>query len=128
MSSNSFFPLVSKPTRKTSHTANVIDNIFTNDLDHDKLSGVFWSDISDRLPVFQITNLSLKPSDKSSIYHKRLITTQRTERFRPLLALARWECMHFPSPNELYNSLLQFLLLIYNMCFPVKVATIRENS
>ena len=75
MSSNGFYPLISKPTRTTSHTATLIDNIFTNDLDHDKFSGILWSDISDHLPIFQITNCSLKTKTKPSVYHKCFITT-----------------------------------------------------
>ena len=30
--SYAFYPLISKPTRITSHTATLVDNIFTNDL------------------------------------------------------------------------------------------------
>ena len=72
MYSNGFYPLISKPTRITSHSATLIDNIFSNDLDNHKFSGILWSDISDHLPIFQITNCSLKSKTKSSVYHKRL--------------------------------------------------------
>ena len=61
MYSNGFYPLISKPTKITSHSATLIDNIFSNDLDNHKFSGILWSGISDHLPVFQITNCSLKP-------------------------------------------------------------------
>ena len=33
LTSNIFFPLISKPTRITSSTATLIDNIFTNNLE-----------------------------------------------------------------------------------------------
>ena len=45
MYSNGFYPLISKPTRITSHSATLIDNIFSNDLDNHKNSGILWSDI-----------------------------------------------------------------------------------
>ena len=63
---NGFYPLISKPTRITSHSATLIDNIFSNDLDNHKFSGIPWSDISDHLPIFQTTNCSLKPKTSHS--------------------------------------------------------------
>ena len=87
MYSNGFYPLISKPTRITSHSAALIDNIFSNGLDNHKFSGILWSDISDHLPIFQITNYSLKPKSKSSVYHKRLITTHNFENFVPIFVL-----------------------------------------
>ena len=79
MYSNGLYPLISKPTRITSHTDTLIDNIFTNDLDHSKFSGLLWSDISDHLPIFQITIFSLSPSVKPPIIHKRQITDKNIE-------------------------------------------------
>ena len=50
--SNMFFPLITRPTRITSYNATLIDNIFTNDLDNCSFSGLFFTDISDHLPIF----------------------------------------------------------------------------
>ena len=52
MYSNGFYPLISKLTRITSHSATLIDKIFSNDLDNHKFSGILWSDISDHLPIY----------------------------------------------------------------------------
>ena len=41
-----FFPLITLPTRITSHTATIIDNIFTNHSDDYSISGLLLSDIS----------------------------------------------------------------------------------
>ena len=54
MYSNMFIPLITRPTRITSHTATLIDNIFTNQLSHCLKSGLLFTDISDHLPVFSI--------------------------------------------------------------------------
>ena len=59
MNANSFYPLISKPTRITDQSATLIDNIFTNNLEKDLTSGLFYTHISDHLPLFQITNLKL---------------------------------------------------------------------
>ena len=47
-----FFPLITRPTRITSYTTTLIDNIFTNNLDNCIFSGLFFTDISDHLPIF----------------------------------------------------------------------------
>ena len=55
MFSSSFYPLISKPTRITSTSATLIDNIFVNSLDDHYTSGLLLTDISDHLPIFQTT-------------------------------------------------------------------------
>ena len=53
---SSFFPLITKATRITHHTATLIDNIFTNNLEQldDSINGIIFSDISDHLPIVHI--------------------------------------------------------------------------
>ena len=50
MYSNTFFPLITRPTRITSHSATLIDNIFQNSLETNLLSSLLFTDISDHLP------------------------------------------------------------------------------
>ena len=47
---NTFFPLITRPTRITSHSATLIDNIFQNSLETNLLSSLLFTDISDHLP------------------------------------------------------------------------------
>ena len=106
----------------------MIDNIFSNDLDNHKFSGILWSDISVHLPIFQITNCSLKPKIESSVYHKRLITTHNIENLRPHLCSINWDFSQSSSSNAVYNSFMDCLYPIYETCFPVKIITVKENS
>ena len=53
------FPLINKPTRITQDSATVIDNVITNNLMGNILSGILINDISDYLPVFVITKHAL---------------------------------------------------------------------
>ena len=48
--SNMFHPLISRPTRITSYTATLIDNIFTNNFHNHTTSGLLFNDLSDYLP------------------------------------------------------------------------------
>ena len=47
LASNSFIPLILQPNRITSHSNTLIDNIFSNVIDPDKLSGNLTATISD---------------------------------------------------------------------------------
>ena len=58
LASNSFIPLILQPTRITSHSNTLIDNIFSNVIDPDIISGILTATISDHLPQFaKITNM-----------------------------------------------------------------------
>lgn len=54
MNSLGLFPLITKPTRITSQSATLIDNIFTNINKDIVMSGIFMADISDHLPIFTV--------------------------------------------------------------------------
>ena len=52
MYSNTIFPLILRPSRITSHSATLIDNILTNQLHSNMKSGLLFTDISVHLPIF----------------------------------------------------------------------------
>ena len=52
--SHAFIPVISNPTRLTSYSATLIDNIFTNNLSQNVLNGIALNDSSDHLPVLLI--------------------------------------------------------------------------
>ncbi len=54
MYSMSPYPIITKPSRVTCHSATLIDNIFTNNMENNIVSELHMNDISDHLPVFVI--------------------------------------------------------------------------
>jgi hypothetical protein len=54
MYSNTIFPLILPPSIITSHSATLIDNIFTNQLHSNMKSGLLFTDISDQFFVFAV--------------------------------------------------------------------------
>ena len=54
LASNSFIPLILQPTRITSHSNTLIDNIFSNVIDPDIILDNLTATISDHLPQFTI--------------------------------------------------------------------------
>ena len=72
LASNSFILLILQPTKITSHYNTLIDDIFSNVLDPDIISGNLTATISDHLPQFAIIlnmfgNIS---GNKSNIYER----------------------------------------------------------
>ena len=72
LASNSLIPLILQPTRITSHSNTLIDNVFSNVNDPDIISGNLTTTISDHLPQFSIIfNMVDNISDnKSNIYER----------------------------------------------------------
>ena len=71
LASNSFIPLVLQATRTTSHSNTLIDNIFSNIVDPDILSGNLTASISDHLPRLAIIPMFGNISgNKSNIYER----------------------------------------------------------
>ena len=66
-----FSSLITKPTRITSQSATLIDNILTNIYDHAHMSGIIVCDISDHCPVFtckKVINSKLKTKQEKKKY------------------------------------------------------------
>ena len=52
LASNLFIPYISQPTRLTNHSKTLIDNMFSNVITHEVISGSIIATISDHLPQF----------------------------------------------------------------------------
>ena len=91
---HSCIPLITKPTRVTSTSASLIDNIFSNILPPPN-SGILVTDISDHFPIF--TTL---PSTHNSYRQKPVFVRQHSEdnlhRFKSDLNSTDW--------SQVYNS------------------------
>ena len=79
------------------------------------------------LPIFQITDCSLKPKTKSSVYHKRLITSYNIKNFRSHLCSINWGFSKSSSSNALYNSFIDCLYPIYETCLSLSKKIQKPN-
>ena len=104
---NSFRPLIDKPTRISKKSVTLIDNILTNVLKKDVYSGIFYSDITDHLPVFQITSLSMSNHNKSSHVYVKQTDPSSLKAFKKDLLIVDWdEILNSCDVDEAYNSFL----------------------
>ena len=103
--SESFIPLINRPTRVTETSATLIDNILTNQHDVISLNGIIPTDISDHFSVFHVHNCEITNYiDNDSKYNKYLINDKTLHNFNELLKQKSWhnvlECC---DPNEAYK-------------------------
>ena len=82
MYSIGLYPLVDKPSRITQYSATLIDNIFTNELTNQIISGLLINDISDHLPIISLTRSSPK-----RLNYTKLLESQAKNQFVHLLKI-----------------------------------------
>ena len=72
LASNSFIPYILHPPRITSYSKTLIDNIFSNFISPEIISGNITATISDPLPQFSfVPNILSNPSSQKSNYYER---------------------------------------------------------
>ena len=72
LASNSFILYILHHTRTTSHSKTLIDNIFSNLISHEIISGNITATISNHLPqFFFVPNIMSKPSTQRSNFYEK---------------------------------------------------------
>lgn len=126
MYSLSLNPTITKPSRITSQSATIIDNIFTNILPNQTTSGLFITDISDHLPVFTLYNCdfsNVKNPVEMTFTRKR--NEQSISKLNNSLEHQDWSAIY----NELdvdsaYSKFLDIFISLYDKNCPEKEITI----
>ena len=117
--SQSFFPLITRPTRITQFTSTLIDNIFTNDIiDNDFIKGIFINDTSDHLPVFCVRlDKVIKPEE---YMFTRCFSTEQHAKFRTILGQTNLDhILTCEDPNTAMNAFQENICFAYNKAFPI---------
>ena len=72
LASNSYLPYIIQPSRHTSHSRTIIDNIFSNAISKDTFCGNITATISDHLHQFLVSpnNFANPPSNKSNVFER----------------------------------------------------------
>ena len=68
MFSMSLFQLINQPTRIANQCHSIIDNIYTNSINEDIISGVIIADISDHFPIFSILQKDIHKKRNRTIF------------------------------------------------------------
>ena len=121
---SSFLPLITRPTRITEHTATLIDNIFTNDLEQIESSknGLVFSDISDHLPVFHIASFPTKmySSKIETSQHQRIVNNASLLLFsNSVKDISLDIIVEDNDPSESYKNFHNKLVQAFDKSFPL---------
>ena len=122
MFSQSFLPHITKPTRITSRSATLIDNIFTNHLPQNEhvLTGILYNDVSDHLPVFYIDFCNVAQKMKTT-FKKRIYSTENISKFKSALQETDWdEVMSMNDAQQAYSHFHNVYTELYDTNFPLK--------
>ena len=103
-------PYIIQPTRITSHSKSIIDNIFSNYISQEVISGNLTSTISDHLPQFLIAPhiFSNAPNKKSSIFERDWSKLNREEFILDYFAID-WNDISKLQNNDTNTSFQNFL-------------------
>lgn len=94
-----FIPLISNPTRLTSYSATLIDNIFTNNLSQNVLNGVVLKDLSDHLPVFAYFSGLTLTRDGDNKAFVRKFTDENLPKLNENVSNTNWSSLLDEDPN-----------------------------
>lgn len=122
--SHAFLPLISNPTRLTSYSATLIDDIFTNNLAHNVLNGIVLNDLSDHLPVFVYINDATLTRGTERKIMMCTFNSDSLQKFNENLLNIKWSSFrNMEDPHEAYNNVVEEYPRVYNACFliPIKV-------
>ena len=129
MTSNSFLPLITRPTRVTATSATLIDNIFSNYLENcsHSMQGLMITDISDHYPIFHV-NRQVKAKDTEIYMEKRVYSDKNKRDFTQALAGIDFsEISSVHGTQSAFDLFHGKLLTLLNKYFP-KVRTIKKYN
>ena len=130
MSSNSFLPLITRPTRVTANSATLIDNIFTNHFDKSLQSseGILVTDITDHYPVFHI-NRQITTMDSEIYIERRLYNQRNKQAFLGAIQEIDWgEIYSTPGTQSCFDIFHGKLVRLLNKCFPKVRMKMKYNN
>ena len=119
--SNSFIPLINKPTRVIHNTATIIDYIFRNKYENYNkyMTGILTTDISDHYPIFHITLCHNKPKEEN--YQLiRLINVSNLEKYKNGIQNHDWtQVNNYNSCQAAFTYFSETIKTIFQDAFPV---------
>ena len=121
--SHSMFPTINKPTRITSTSASIIDNIFINNIESQSVtSGILAASVSDHCPVFSLTPFGMmrRSTGDEAFVMKRIFNNNNKNRFNTLLADIDWrDAFGQSNCQAAFSSFYSEYKRCFDTCFPL---------
>ena len=122
-------PLISKPSRITSHSATLIDNIFTNEMKHENISGLIINEITDHLPVFTVYGCKIRRNKEQPVVYNRKVDAESITLLIRELEMQSWEEMYAQEDvNSSYEAFLRTFKSLLDKHCPMSVKHIKKGA
>lgn len=122
--SHSFRPLHNLPSRITSHSATLLDVIFTNSPSLSSTSGIICDDISDHFPVFTIVDIDNVKTSIPSITLRRHVNPATIRLFRSAIENETWQDVFYGNDvNVAFDQFNKIFSKHLNNCLPYVPST-----
>ena len=129
LSSHGFRPLILQPSRITSHSATLIDNIFTNDITLRSKGGNITASISDHFPQFSYFDISCNTKHSDVPKFGRSYKNFRNEEFQEELGRIEWNSLFKDKTvNDQVKIFLDKINVILDIMAPIRKLSKRENK
>ena len=129
MFSMGLYPLITKPSRIAGQSTTLIDNIFTNELQHKSTSGILLNDITDHFPVFMLYEYRVKREQDCLVSYRRLMDGDSVRLLNDVLQAETWDKVY--SQNDVdssYEYFLQTLESHLEKCCPMSTKYVNNNK
>ena len=84
------YPLIDRPSRITTHSCTLIDNIFTNQINYSIRSGLLMNDITDHLPIFALCNYEIENKKSDPVKYVRNLKNENVSLLIESLSQEMW--------------------------------------
>ena len=116
----SLMPLITKPTRITDNSSNLIDNVFCN-LQLFPDAGIIISDMSDHFPIYTKVPLSRPTFISIHSKHVRNTNPKNVAKFRDALIATDWSKVVLDSSvDSSFDKFLKKFLMLYDEHIPLR--------
>ena len=120
MFSNSLLPVINRPTRVTTNSATLIDNIFISSWQKEQISGILYTDISDHFPIFVI-DVKKPISKEEQFVITRIYAQNNIKSFQDKLREIDYSSIfNCSEPQEAFTMFHSIYKSIYDSCFPLR--------
>ena len=126
--SYSFFSTINKPTRVTSHSATLIDHIWTNNFDNYLCSSIIFNSISDHFPITSsFSSSKLESTIKPITFVIRKFSDENISAFKSDLTHYNWNTLENNDVNYIFDKYVFKFVEILDRHFPKNTITIKEK-
>ena len=117
----SYFPLITKPSRISSSSATLIDNIYCNKiLDNNYFNGILVTDLSDHFPIFTLLT-NYKMNKTREVHKNRNLSQRNIIRFSNRMMQINWNfILENNDCSDAFTKFLNCFKSAYDDSFPIK--------